>query len=155
MEVRPEPYDSPLAVALVEQLAHDLDLRYGEEDDGGVGWRAEVTAADVTAPDGAFLVAWLDGEPAGCGGLKRLDAETAEIKRMFTAVTARRRGVARALVRGLVDAARDLGYERVWLETGTEQPEAISLYESEGFAAIPPYGRYRDDPRSRCYEMAL
>jgi hypothetical protein len=44
-----------------------------------------------------------------------------------------------------------------WLdgETGLEQPEAMALHDAEGFALIPAYGRYRDDPRSRCYERLL
>lgn len=155
VEVRQEPYDSPVAAGLVRALSADLDERYGAEDDGGAGWLAEVTPERVAPPEGTFLVAWLGGEPVGCGGLKRLDARTAEIKRMYTAVGGRRRGVARAVLGGLLGAARDLGYERVRLETGLEQPEAIALYEAEGFSPIPTYGRYRDDPRSRCYERVL
>jgi GNAT superfamily N-acetyltransferase len=155
LRVTAEPYDGEVAVALVQQLADDLNERYGEEDDGGAGWFAEVTPEKVAPPEGAFLVAWVDGRPVGCGGVKRLDATTAEVKRMFTAPEGRRRGVGRAVLRGLVDAARTLGYERVWLETGTKQPESMALYESEGFTPIPSYGRYRDDPWSRCYEKAL
>lgn len=155
VEVRQTAYDDDVSRALVHQLWADLNERYGEEDDGGEGWLSEVTPEKVSPPDGTFLVAWLDGEPVGCGGLKRLDDRTAEIKRMFTAAGGRRRGVARAVLRGLVEGARALGYSRVWLETGLEQPEAMALYEAEGFHRIPTYGRYRDDPRSRCYELVL
>lgn len=155
MELRPTPYDATEAAALVEALFHDLNERYGDEDDEGEGWKGEVTPPAVAAPDGEFLVAYLDGVPVGCGGIKRWSATTAEVKRMYTAPAGRRRGVGRALLRGLEDAARRLGYEAVRLETGEEQPEAMRLYEAEGYERIPPYGRYRDDPRSACFQKRL
>ena len=154
-ELRAVPYDHPDAVALVDALFHDLNERYGDEDDEGTGWRGEVTPAKVAAPEGAFLVAYLGGEPVACGGVKRWDERTAEVKRMYTAPAGRRRGIGRALLRGLEDAARGLGYEAIRLETGEEQPEAVRLYESEGYLPITPYGRYRDDPRSQCFETPL
>lgn len=148
--------DDPVAVTLVADLLLDLDERYGPEDDGGTGWLAEVTPEKVAPPDGAFLVARLEGgEVVGCGAIKRYDATTAEVKRMFTAPAGRRRGVARVVLARLEDEARALGYETIRLETGTEQPEAMKLYESLGYELIPNYGRYATDPRSRCYEKSL
>jgi len=155
VEIVAVPYDDPVAVALVAQLHRDLDERYGAEDDGGEGWLAEVTREKVRPPDGVFLVARVDGEPVGCGALKRLDATTGEIKRMFTAPSGRRRGVGRALLARLEDEARALGYETLKLETGEEQPEAVAMYESSGWTRIPPYGRYSDDPRSICFTKSL
>jgi GNAT superfamily N-acetyltransferase len=67
----------------------------------------------------------------------------------------RGRGVARALLARLEQAALDDGHMAIWLETGTEQPEAIALYESSGYAPIEPYGEFADDPRSRCYAKVL
>lgn len=147
--------DDPVAVTLVASLLVDLDERYDPEDDGGAGWLAEVTPEKVRPPDGAFLVARVDGDPVGCGAIKRYDATTAEVKRMYTAPNGRRRGVARAVLARLEDEARALGYTMIRLETGTEQPEAMQLYESVGYALIPNYGRYAADPRSRCYEKTL
>lgn len=155
MELRAVAYDHPDAEALVDALFHDLNERYGDEDDEGEAWKGEVTPARVASPEGRFLVAYLDGVPAGCGGIKRWSATTAEVKRMYTAPAGRRQGVGRALLRGLEDAARELGYEAVRLETGEEQPEAMRLYEAEGYDRIPAYGRYRDDPRSACFEKRL
>lgn len=149
------PLDDPIAAALIDELQADLDERYGEEDDGGAGWRAEVTADKVTPPVGAFLVAWWDDEPVGCGAVKRLDVGIAEIKRMYVAQRGRRRGIARAMLSRLEDEARTLGYERMQLETGEEQPEAVALYASAGWSRIAPYGRYRDDPRSICFAKEL
>jgi GNAT superfamily N-acetyltransferase len=147
--------DDPVATALVEELFDDLNVRYGEEDDGGVGWRAEVTPEKVAPPDGAFLVAWVDGEPVGCGALKRLGADVGEIKRMYVAKRGRRRGVARAMLTRLEDEARALGYRALQLETGEVQQEAVALYASAGWTRIPSYGRYQTDPRSICFEKSL
>lgn len=113
-------------------------------------------AADHLAPpDGVFLVAW-DGDVAvGCGGLRKHDPTTAEIKRMYTAPRARRQGISRAVLHALEERAREMGYHRVVLETGTAQPEAIALYERAGYTRIPGYGAYRDTDRARCYGKDL
>jgi GNAT superfamily N-acetyltransferase len=155
VEIERASLDDAAPRALVDALFHDLNERYGEEDDGGAGWYAEVTPEKVVAPHGAFLVARIDGEPVGCGALKRLDDTTGEIKRMYTAPAGRKRGVARALLTRLEEEARALGYTSLQLETGTVQPEAIALYESAGWSRIMPYGRYRDDPQSVCFRKSL
>ena len=61
---------------------------------------------------------------------------------------ARRRGVARALLAELEGAARRFGYRELWLETGTEQPEAIALYESAGYLPVPPFDPHDGQPRA-------
>lgn len=94
---------------------------------------------EVRPPHGAFLLLYDDGEPVACGAVKRLDERTAEIKRMYVAPAARSRGHARRLLVGLEDAARELGYGRVRLDTGPKQPHALALYRSAGFHEIPAY----------------
>jgi putative acetyltransferase len=89
------------------------------------------------------------------GGVRRLSASTGEIKRMWTAAPARRRGLARLVLRSLEDEARTRGYDELRLETGTEQPEAVAFYAAAGYTRIEPYGRYRDDPRSICMAKRL
>jgi putative acetyltransferase len=74
---------------------------------------------------------------------------------MYVAPESRGRGLSRALLAALEQEARGLGYSAVRLETGALQPEAIALYSSAGFEAIPCYGPYVDDPRSRCFEKTL
>ena len=81
---------------------------------------------------------FITGEDAG-GGVKRLSDDTAEIKRMYVVPQARGQGVARALLTALEDAARDLGYRKVRLDTGPDQPHARRLYESAGYVRIPDY----------------
>lgn len=153
------PYDSPAAAWLVPQLHADVAERYAadtdEDDDHDP--TTEVSVADFEPPLGRFLVAFWDGAPVGCAGVHRWDdlGEVGEIKRMYVVPVARGRGVARALLVGLEDAARALRFRRVRLETGLRQPEAMALYESAGYSAIEPYGFYKDSPLSACYEKAL
>jgi GNAT superfamily N-acetyltransferase len=160
IRISEEPYDGPVAVALVEALMADLNERYAgidDDDPDDDDYLAEVTPTMVRAPLGTFLVAWLDAAPAGCGALKPLDHDPSvgEIKRMYTAPAARRRGVSRALLLRLEEAAATLGYRRIQLETGTAQPEALALYASHGWHRITPYGRYRHSPESVCFAKEL
>jgi GNAT superfamily N-acetyltransferase len=158
LTVRPEPWGSPVAEALVTELGLDLNERYGNTgDDGKVdATLAEVTAASVTPPAGVFLVAWAGDEVVGCGAIRPSGFEaTCEIKRMYVRPSARGRGVSRAVLAALEGAAVELGYRRVILETGIKQPEAIALYLSTGYTAIDAYGAYRASPLSRCYERLL
>jgi GNAT superfamily N-acetyltransferase len=159
-----EPYDGPVAAALVQALLRDLNARYADEVDAGNpdapdddDYLAEVTPALVRAPLGTFLVAWIDGQPAGCGAVKPLDGDATkgEIKRMYTTPDARRQGIGRALLVELELRAAGLGYGRVQLETGLAQPEAIALYERHGWHRITPYGHYKDSPQSVCFAKVI
>jgi GNAT superfamily N-acetyltransferase len=156
-----ERYDGPAAEALVQALLVDLNERYADVDDAedpdDDDYLAEVTPAMVRAPLGTFLIAWLDGTPAGCGALKPLDSDptVGEIKRMYTAPAARRQGVSRTLLVRLEGAAAELGYRRIQLETGLAQPEAMALYESHGWHRITPYGHYQHSPQSVCFAKDL
>ncbi len=146
--LRAVPYDHPDAVRLIEAMGHELDLRYG---DGGL---SPATASDFEHP-GVLLVADLDGGPVGCGGVRPSGEDAGEVKRMYVDPTVRGKGVARTLLAALVAHAREVGIRRLMLETGTEQPEAVGLYESEGWTRIPAFGHYAHDPRTRCYGLDL
>jgi len=98
-----------------------------------------------------YLVARDGGVPVACGALRRLDATSAEVRRMFVVERARRRGLARTMLDALEQAAIDLGYDTLLLETGFRQQAAMALYESAGFTRIPPFGPYVGDPTSVCY----
>jgi GNAT superfamily N-acetyltransferase len=149
------------ARSLVARLDADLDERYAADDEAEGEPDHEILAIppeQVVPPQGTFLVAWLDGRPVGCGALRPAptgEPGSAEVKRMYVAPEARRRGVSRVVLAGLEDAARDLGYRRVILETGVRQPEAMALYESAGYTPIESYGGYRGSPLSRCFEKRL
>jgi GNAT superfamily N-acetyltransferase len=90
----------------------------------------------LNPPAGRFVVGYLAGDPVCCGGIKRLDAEACEIKRMYVVPSARGRGVARVLLAALEDAARRDGYTIARLDTGPQQPSAQRMYEQAGYAPI-------------------
>jgi GNAT superfamily N-acetyltransferase len=138
-------YDSTLALGLIEELAADLAQFYGPHrfpDQDPAMWRA---------PDGAFVLAYLDGAPVACGGLIRFDRSTAELKRIFTQVPYRGRGIGARVVAGLLDEARALGYQRLVVETGRPQLGAQRLYQQAGFASVPCWAPHDADPLSLCY----
>jgi GNAT superfamily N-acetyltransferase len=94
---------------------------------------------ELNPPNGLFIVGY-EGEVAVCcGGIKRLDADACEIKRMYVAPEARGRGVARILLGALEQRASALGYKIARLDTGPTQPGAQHLYESAGYTTIPNF----------------
>jgi GNAT superfamily N-acetyltransferase len=141
LEIRAVGFADPVAQALVAAALADLAARYG-----GPGDETPVDPADFAPPVGAFLVAEVNGEPAGCAGWRSRadDPSAAELKRMYTAPRFRGRGVASALLAAVEDSARAAGRARLVLETGDRQPEAIALYVKHGYARVPNFGYYRD-----------
>jgi putative acetyltransferase len=97
------------------------------------------------------------GELLGVGALKRLDGQHAELKSMHTVAAARGRGIGRAMVEHLIGVARQRGYRRVSLETGSmaEFAPARALYASAGFSPCAPFGDYRPSRHSTFMTMAL
>ena len=148
------PYQ-PEAIDLVEQMWFDLGKLYGNM--GPCEFKPE----HIDHANGAFVVAWLDGVPAGCGAIRPMEPignsgeDAAELKRMFVNPDARRKGVARRVLAALEERAREIGFDVLRLETGVLQPEAIALYESQGYLKIACYGDYAADPTSVCYEKRL
>jgi GNAT superfamily N-acetyltransferase len=142
-------FDSALAETLIAEVQQEYVARYGGPD------RTPIDPTQFAPPYGTFFVATVDGEPIGCGGLRRHDEEVVEVKRMFVRAAHRRRGHARALLRALEDRARASGYRRVILETGLAQPEAIALYTSDGYTPIDGFGHYKDAPLSRSFVKDL
>lgn len=104
----------------------------------------------LRGPDVTFWSAWLGEELAGCGALKRIDAERGELKSMRVADRFLGKGVGRALLGHLIAEARARGMTSLWLETGSSAAfePAIRLYESAGFVRTGPFGDYTDDPFS-------
>jgi GNAT superfamily N-acetyltransferase len=94
-------------------------------------------------PSGVFLVARLDGRAVGCGGLKRVAPDLAEIKRLWTDPAARRMGVARKILAALENEARRAGAKTVRLDTNRVLHEAKALYFSLGYREVAPFN---DEP---------
>src|SRR4051812_19310875 len=98
---------------------------------------------EVLWPNGAFVVAYLHGEPVGCGAVKHHPGDVSDIKRMWIAESARGLGLGRRLLEHLEGLAREHGSREARLETGDVLGEAIALYRSAGYAEVPPFN---DEP---------
>jgi GNAT superfamily N-acetyltransferase len=96
-------------------------------------------AAELSPPGGAFLLGRHAGEAVCCGGVKRLQDDVCELKRMYVVPALRGRGVARQTLHALEAEARRLGYEFARLDTGPKQLSARGLYEVEGYAEVADF----------------
>lgn len=119
-----------------------------------------VHALDVTGlvdPAVTVWTLWDDERVLGCAALRELSPVEGEIKSMRTAPVARGQGVATRLLGHLLAAARQRGYERVSLETGSQEffAPARRLYARHGFVGCPPFGDYRPDPNSTFLSLTL
>jgi putative acetyltransferase len=122
--------------------------------------KESVHALDLEAlrqPDISFWTAWDADALAGCGALKQLDSQHGEIKSMRTAARYRRRGVGKLLLEHLIAQARQRGYQRLSLETGSMAyfTPACELYKRFGFVKCAPFASYRLDPYSVFMTLAL
>jgi GNAT superfamily N-acetyltransferase len=133
IEFRPIDAAVPPASELLAAMVAEMGELYGDIDGDHM---PSAKPADFAPPAGTFLVGFHDGEPVCAGGIKRIAPDAAEIKRMYVVPGARRRGVARTLLRALEDAARARGYAFVRLDTGPLQQGAMTLYAAEGYTEI-------------------
>jgi putative acetyltransferase len=148
MHIVPAPPTGSEAQAIIARLDREILAIYPGQPVHGID------AAEFERTGGYFIVA-KESAVIGCGAFRAIDRGRAEIKRMFVAPEARRRGVARSILRHLEAEIRRRGFSTIVLETGSGQPAAIGLYESEGFVPIPAYGEFVGNPISRCYEKKI
>ena len=94
---------------------------------------------DYAPPDGRLLLAYHHEKPVGCVALRRIDATTGEIERLYVRPERRGRRTGRRLVEQVIAAAREIGYRRLVLDTLPRMAEAGELYRSFGFREIPAY----------------
>lgn len=119
-----------------------------------------VHALDVDAlksPEITFFSAWKDSQLLGCVAIKELDAKHAELKSMRTSQCARNTGVASQLLQYVLDTASNRQYQRISLETGSEEyfKPARNLYEKFGFGYCAPFADYELDPYSQFMSIEL
>lgn len=149
LDLRDEPYDGPVAQQLIAAVQQEYVVRYGGPD------TTPVEPAEFARPEGRFVVGYLDTDAVAMGGVRRIDSDSVEIKRMYVVPEFRGRGLSRVVLAHLESLARDLGATRVLLETGQKQPEAMRLYETSGYERVDGFGHYRCEPDSISYGKTL
>lgn len=142
MRFEPSPAGEPPARDLLAAMVAEMNALYQGTIDAGPGI-SSATPVDLGPPGGACLVGYDGARPVAVGGIKRLDAACAEIKRMYVVPEARGGGAGRALLAALEDAARALGYRCARLDTGARQPRVRALFEAAGYRSIPDYNGNR------------
>lgn len=131
-------------VELVRHLDAELAIRDGED-------HAFYAQFNKIAKLKYVVLAHEDGKALGCGAIRALDSGEIEVKRMFVPLESRGKGIATLVLLELENWARELSFTRCVLETGLKQPEAIRLYQKNGYARIPNYGQYVDVGNSVCF----
>lgn len=117
-----------------------------------------VHALDLSAlqkPEITFWSAWENKDLLGCGALKELNKNHAEIKSMRTSSAHRRKGVARKILQHILIEAKQAGYQQVSLETSHTFKPALQLYSRFGFTSSEPFANYTDDPNSVFMTMKI
>lgn len=128
----------PLAQPLVQALAEEYERRYGDfyRAESAVPEMQKYPAELFAPPHGNFVLLVEAGQPIAGGAFKRLDAQTAEIKRVWTDANRRRQGLARRVLEELEAQAHRQGYAQLFLTTGCRQPEAVGLYLGAGYTPL-------------------
>jgi len=139
--IAPEDPATDVAQSLLQAYFADRAITFI----GGVYRPKPADPATLHAPDGAFLVAWSDGEPVGCGALRRLEPHRFEVKHLYVAPAGRGHGTGAAVLAALEERALELGATEVVLDTNSSLAAANGLYTSRGYASIEPYN---DNPNA-------
>jgi len=150
---RPAPMDREPAASLEAAFRAEVGVLYdGLEIDGAD--MPTASPVELGPPTGAFLVGFDEEDrPVCCRGVKRLDDDACEIKRMYVVPEARGGGRAAELLKALESAARDLGFRVARLDTGPRQPHAERLYRQAGYE---PIGNFNRNPMASFFgEKAL
>jgi GNAT superfamily N-acetyltransferase len=132
----PAALEDALAQPLLAELAVEYAQRYDSTAPTVLAWLKDNPADEFAPPDGGMLIGLLDGRPVTGGGFRRFDAETAELKRIWTDSAYRRRGYAMALLAELESEIAARGYRKIYLMTGNRQPEAEELYLATGYTRL-------------------
>jgi putative acetyltransferase len=130
-----------------QSLGFDLDFQ---------DFAGELAAlpGDYASPLGRLLLAWVDNKPAGCVALRLLSPGICEMKRLYVRPQYRGTGIGRMLVQQVIAEAREIGYEKMRLDTAPGMEEAIGLYRHFGFREIEPY-RFNPLPGALYFELDI
>lgn len=140
--------ENPAFRHLVSFLDRELAIRDGDDH----AFYAQYNKIDKIRQ---VIVGLLDNEPVGCGAIKEYENGVAEVKRMFVVEHLRGQGIASRVLKELELWAAELQYHTLILETGLAQPEAIALYQKNGYQLIPNYGQYAGVENSVCMKKII
>jgi len=101
------------------------------------------------------ILAYENDKPISCGAIREYSPTITEVKRMYTVRQSRGKGIATKVLIALEKWASELSYKKCILETGWRQPDAIRLYEKNGYKRIPNYGKYAGIANSVCFEKEI
>lgn len=135
-------------IQLVALLDEELAIRDGADH----AFYAPYNAVDAIKE---VVVVYQNGQAIGCGAIKSFSKTAAEIKRVFVEKGFRKKGIAARIITELENWAAELGFSECVLETGKQQPEAVSLYKKLGYQFIPNYGPYIGVDNSICMSKRL
>ena len=135
-------------IHLVKLLDAELAILDGEEH----AFYAQLNKTDKIQ---TVIVAYENDKPISCGALREYSQTTTEVKRMYTLPECRGKGIATKVLNELEKWASELSYHKCILETGKRQPDAIWLYQKNGYKPIPNYGKYVKMENSVCFEKEL
>ena len=146
--IRRTTYENTDFQNLVVLLDADLKIKDGEDHD----FYAQYNKLDTI---NHVAVCYQDDIAIGCGAFKEYDSSTVEIKRMFVHPDYRGKGIATTVLKELEIWASENNYSHCVLETGTNNPEAIALYQKSGYEIIPNYGQYKNIETSVCLKKSI
>lgn len=145
IETQPNIQD---AIELMEELSKSLETITGNSGKGSFD------ANDVCVPRSLFVIAYdEEGKAIGCGAIRPINEDIAEVKRMFAKTKGI--GVGSEILHYLEEQAQKLGYSALWLETRLINERAVAFYEKRGYYRISNYGKYVNRSEAVCFEKKL
>jgi GNAT superfamily N-acetyltransferase len=147
ISIRIENPDDEKVLTITEELSENLYLRFGSDGKNSFqDWQNDNS-------EFVFVVAEIDKEIVGCGAIRPMDHNTAEVKRMYAKYPGKKIG--QTILSFLEDKALTLGYINLVLETRVKNKSAVQFYQKQNYKVIPNYGKYTDRPEAICLGKSL
>lgn len=147
ISIRIENPDDEKVLTITEELSENLYLRFGSDGKNSFqDWQNDNS-------EFVFVVAEIDKEIVGCGAIRPMDHNTAEVKRMYAKYPGKKIG--QTILSFLEDRALTLGYINLVLETRVKNKSAVQFYQKQDYKVIPNYGKYTDRPEAICLGKSL
>ena len=115
--------------------------------------RSSFSNEDIQEARSVFIIALVEDEAVGCGGLRQISHDICEIKRMYAKY--RGQGIGKELLSALENRAREFGYKEIWLETRRINENAVNFYLQQEYQARENYGKYIGKDEAICFEKII